>query len=345
VNDVYFFSAYDGVHGRELWMSDGTDMGTVRISDINPGEASSGPGRITRANDIYFFVANDGVHGRELWARSASADLALSKRVSTPSAFLLPRDAISYTLTYRNVGDAAASDVVIGDPLPDGLTQLSVSSSGAVITRTPGVTYTWQVEDLEPGEGGIISITGVIDPAFAGGVITNTATVSSAATEANSDNNSSAVAVTVQPPALRAFKTVQGRDGAALNLLPNDVVTYTITLDNSLDELAAGVVMTDRLPLGVHFGGWVEQGSAQLPPPDGTGSLAAEVIHWGPWNIPADEAVSVVFTATIVVPGSALPGASVANTAWFSSTNAGSGSGSAAFTLKFIDLYLPLLMK
>ena len=36
--------AGDGVHGRELWKSDGTASGTVMVKDIRPGEMSSEPG-------------------------------------------------------------------------------------------------------------------------------------------------------------------------------------------------------------------------------------------------------------------------------------------------------------
>jgi len=145
------------------------------------------------------------------------------------------------------------------------------------------------------------------------------------------------------PPVLRALKSVQGPGGATTNLLPGDVVTYSITLDNGLDGLAAGVVMTDPLPVGVHFGGWVGQGSAQLPPP-GTGTLARDIVRWGPHDVPAGVSFSVAFTAT-VAPGTAFVGSEVANTVWFSSTDAGSGSHSAVFTLKFMDIFLPLVTK
>jgi len=126
-------------------------------------------------------------------------------------------------------------------------------------------------------------------------------------------------------------------------LRPDDVVTYSIRLDNSLNELAAGVALTDALPAGVRFGGWVQQGSALLPPL-GTGTLDAAVIRWGPWDMAAGGEVSIVFTAS-VAPGSAWLGNPVVNTAWFSSTNAGSGSANASFSIKVIDVFLPLLMK
>ncbi len=42
INGTLYFTANDGVHGRELWKSDGTAAGTSMVIDLTPGSASTG---------------------------------------------------------------------------------------------------------------------------------------------------------------------------------------------------------------------------------------------------------------------------------------------------------------
>jgi ELWxxDGT repeat protein len=38
IGSITYFYADDGIYGRELWRSDGTEDGTYLVKDINPGK-------------------------------------------------------------------------------------------------------------------------------------------------------------------------------------------------------------------------------------------------------------------------------------------------------------------
>ncbi|GAB3794870.1 hypothetical protein GCM10028819_09890 [Spirosoma humi] len=72
--DNVFFMGDDGVHGLELWKSNGTAKRTVMVKDINPGKNGSRPKLFIVAGNQLFFVANDGLHGQELWRTDGTSE-------------------------------------------------------------------------------------------------------------------------------------------------------------------------------------------------------------------------------------------------------------------------------
>ena len=51
----------------ELWKSNGTAAGTMRLKDIQPGTQGSHPRNLRVIDGVLYFTADDGVHGEELW--------------------------------------------------------------------------------------------------------------------------------------------------------------------------------------------------------------------------------------------------------------------------------------
>ena len=70
-----YFCADDGVHGEELWATDGTPEGTYMVKDIYEGISTSNILWLTRFNDkVIFSATGDSQDGQEIWISDGTAD-------------------------------------------------------------------------------------------------------------------------------------------------------------------------------------------------------------------------------------------------------------------------------
>jgi ELWxxDGT repeat protein len=81
------FYANDGVHGHELWKSNGWHDRTVLVKDIWPGPDPSSSGAVgsyvTTFGTLGWFAADDGTHGVEPWTTDGSeAGTGLLKNIN-----------------------------------------------------------------------------------------------------------------------------------------------------------------------------------------------------------------------------------------------------------------------
>jgi len=65
LGNTLYFRAQDQ-NGSELWKTDGTENGTIRLKDIYPGSSSSSPQNLTVLGNTLYFRAQD-IEGEELW--------------------------------------------------------------------------------------------------------------------------------------------------------------------------------------------------------------------------------------------------------------------------------------
>jgi ELWxxDGT repeat protein len=68
--NTIFFIADDGIHGKELWKTDGTEQGTQLVADIavpDPLGMYESIAIMSSIGGVALFMMDDGIHGRELW--------------------------------------------------------------------------------------------------------------------------------------------------------------------------------------------------------------------------------------------------------------------------------------
>ncbi len=115
LNGLVYFVADDGVHGTELWVSDGTEMGTYMVKDINPSDK----GNIFDfqvLNGKLLFKAVDALHGGEWWVSDGTeAGTTLLKDINTlpPPSFESSTSIISIGM-YNNELYFTANDGIHG---------------------------------------------------------------------------------------------------------------------------------------------------------------------------------------------------------------------------------------
>ena len=148
---------------------------------------------------------------------------------------------VVYSIVAKNKGLDPATNVVLTDLLPAGLTYVSDNASTGTYDNTTGL---WTIGTLNAGELATLSVNVLIN---ATGQIVNTASIVATETDANTIDNTSSATINVDKVANLTVK----KTALPASYQINTNVTYKIRVANAGPDVAKSVVVTDVLPIGL----------------------------------------------------------------------------------------------
>ena len=246
--------------GTGVWtIGDMIDSQTVTldiVATVLAPSASTGPGssftNTAEANSIGPPPTPDPNPGNNTNSASVTplqSDLAIAKGVTdaTPNV----GDTIQFVIGAANYGPADATQVVVTDVIPPGLTYIG-PTSGVGTNPTVGSlavvgnTVTWTIGPIATNEYPLFAYDVTVDAPSPDGIppaLKNSATITGREYDPDLTNNTASVLETPQYADLEVDKQVS-------DPTPNvgDVLTYTITVTNNGKDNAENVQLTDTLP-------------------------------------------------------------------------------------------------
>jgi uncharacterized repeat protein (TIGR01451 family) len=298
-----------GPTGTVLFTSGPLTGKPILFLNTQPGIGSSGfvfkldAAQITAANTASAFgnannriglaaVISGAAGGNETFAvakftpvAATDADVAVTK--SAP-ATVATNTAFAYQLTVTNFGPVTATNVVLVDTLPAGVSfSTATPSQGSCLFASPTVTCSLGSLAVNASATVQIQVTATASP---GATLVNVADVSATQPDNNPSNNHAEASTSV-------VEAPTGTDvgltkSAPATVAPNGVFTYQLTATNFGPLTATNVTVVDTLPAGVTFSSATpSQGSCVFASPTVTCSLGSLTVN-------ASASVQIEVTAT-----------------------------------------------
>src|SRR5258706_2118397 len=158
-----YFAANDGVHGIELWSTDGTAAGTQLVKDIYPGSRGSIPSFLGEFNG-YMFISADAGSGGWIWRSDGTeAGRSLFRSVNASSQLIPYKSAAYFTVgnaLWKTDGTVGGTVVVDSSGFHSYLTRAgdylfytnSNTAAGFELWRSDGTAAgSMMVKDINPG--------------------------------------------------------------------------------------------------------------------------------------------------------------------------------------------------
>lgn len=186
--NTLYFTADDGINGRELWKTDGTTAGTVLVKDMNASDIifATSLGNESIGNTLFFTAIIPGI-GRELWKTdgTAAGTVMVKEIVSGPSSagfskyfvsnntclWFVANDGVNGNELWRTDGTAAGTFMLQNIASGDGISLFTGGAnrdwSGFIFNDNlyfnpngPGVSgnQLWKSDGTSVGTGMVVSL-------------------------------------------------------------------------------------------------------------------------------------------------------------------------------------------
>ncbi len=310
--------------GSGLWTVGGLANGASAVLTLR-ARVNSGTGgtTITNTGTISDLSETDPVPGNNSSSVSVvvqTADLFVMKSVNalTPNV----GDTLTFTVTAGNQGPHPATQAVVLDLLPAGLTFVSATPAVGSYSSTSGI---WTIGSLASSASVQMTLRARVGAGTGGSTITNDASVTARQKDPDTGNNSASATVTVRLADLGLAKSVNVAEADE-----GDTLTWTITLSNAGPDTATNVTVTDLLPAGLTF-----VSSAPTP-----GTYASGTGLWTVGTLAAGGSGSLILKSRVAggTGGSILTNSASVSTARQADPVPGNNTASAGVTIRTTDL-------
>ncbi|MFJ4091650.1 hypothetical protein ACIPYS_08720 [Kitasatospora sp. NPDC089913] len=281
------------------WTLTGTLDANTTVTPTNTATVTGGPDPATPTHTA---VASPSVEPVQ------EARLSVSKALLTDP--VVPGQRIQWQVSVTNRGPSVARDVLVTDRVPAGVNGASMAADDGTACAISGGTAVCPPVGIPVGATRTWTLTGTLAP-DATVTPTNTVTVTGGPDPATPTHT--AVASPSGSP------SAQARLSVAKVLLTDPVVAgqrirWRVTVTNHGPSRARNVVVTDRVPAGVHDASMAADDGAACPVADGTATCPAVEIPVGGtvgWTLTGtlDADVTAVPVNTVVVTGGPDPDA------------------------------------
>ncbi|MEM6472547.1 MAG: SdrD B-like domain-containing protein [Planctomycetota bacterium] len=285
---------------------DGDDNGTlVAGAGISSGEITLVAGGETGADGDADASINLSVD----FGVTPTIDLAITKTLDTANSTLTPGGEAFFDIAFQNNGPLDATNVVLTDVIPTGMTIDQANSNFGAFTPTiTGQNVSVAIGTLNATATGSIRIA--VDIATNQTAdLTNTAEIEGDQVETDDSNNSDDAIIAIERTDLSITKS----DNTTGSVVAGEQFTYTLTVTNAGPNTATGIVVTDALPSDLSFvSGTFTTGSGTVTEnPAASGNLTINV---------DDLAATGTAVIDVVVLVSETSGDTLVNTATVAST-------------------------